>query len=161
MSAKAGLKAGLIGAAVILVLTLLNQVPVPVLSCACCGITLLAYAGIGVLAGLFVQPPRTGGAGAGAGAIAGLISGLVAAIVWSIVMAIGVASGGTGNILSQLDPQTLRQLSELGLDPRVFAIFSGVGGVALRSGMCCAFSLAWGAGVAALGGLVFCSVKPE
>lgn len=161
MSGKAGLKAGLIGAGVILVLTLLNQIPVPALSCVCCGVTLLVYAGIGALAGYFVPPPRSGGSGAGAGAIAGLVSGLVAAIIWSIVMVIGVATGGTGDILSQLDPQMLRQLNELGLDPQMFAVFSGVGGVALASGMCCAFSLAWGAGIGALGGLVFSSIKRD
>lgn len=161
MSGKAGLKAGLIGAGVILVLTLLNQIPVPWLSCACCGITLLVYVGIGALAGYFVPPLRTAGSGAGAGAIAGLISGLVAAIVWSIAMAISIAAGGTNDILSQLDPEMLRQLTEIGVDPQMFAVFSGAGGVALGSGMCCVFSLAWGAGAGALGGLIFSSIKRD
>ena len=77
MAGKAGLKAGLIGTAVMLMTTLINQF-LPIsggLVYAICGVNMLIYAGIGVLAGFFLASPRTPGKGAGAGAIAGLISG--------------------------------------------------------------------------------------
>lgn len=161
MSGKAGLKAGLIGAAVILVLTLLNQIKMGVIECLCCPITLLAYAGIGVLAGSFLTPPRTAGSGAGAGAIAGLISGVVGGLVWVIVMFIQVSTMGTADILSNIPPDTLKQIQELGLSPEMFALLSGTGGAAIAGGMCCLGSLAFGAGLGALGGAIFSAVKPD
>lgn len=159
MTGKAGLKAGLIGAAIILVMTLLSQIPG--VGCICCGLTFLVYAGIGVLAGFFLTPPRTAGTGAGAGAIAGLVSGAAGGIVWIIVMAVTVAFGDTGDIMSAIDPQTMRQLLELGIDPEMFATFSGVGGAALGGGMCCLTGLAIGAGMGAIGGAIFAAIKPD
>ena len=47
MAGKAGLKAGLIGAAALVVLVLLSLIPVPALNCVCCGADILAYLGIG------------------------------------------------------------------------------------------------------------------
>jgi hypothetical protein len=159
MTVKTGLKAGLIGAAIALVLTLLSQIPG--VGCVCCGLTWLAYAGIGALAGFFLTPPRTAGTGAGAGAIAGLISGAVGSLVSIIVMAIQMAAGGTEGIMSAIDPATMQQLIELGVDPEMFAVFSGAGGVAIAGGMCCLTGLAVGAGLGAAGGAIFAAVKPE
>lgn len=161
MSGKAGLKAGLIGAAVILVLTLLNQIKIGGLGCLCCPITLLAYAGIGVLAGAFLTPPRTAGSGAGAGAIAGLISGVVGGLVWVIVMFIQMSTMNTADILSSIPPDTLRQLQELGVDPETFALLSGTGGAAIAGGIFCLSSLASGAGLGAIGGAIFSAVKSD
>lgn len=159
MTGKAGLKAGLIGAVIILVVTLLSQIPY--LSCVCCGLTWLVYGGIGVLAGYFMTPPRAAGPGAGAGAIAGLVSGAVGGLVWIIILVVQLAVGGTGEIMSAIDPEVMRQLIELGIDPDMFATFSGVGGVAIAGGMCCLTGLAMGAGMGAVGGAIFAAVKPE
>ncbi len=160
MVAKAGLKAGLIGAAVLLVLTLLNLIKLPeVLACICCGAQVVAYLGAGVLAGLFLKPPRNAGAGAGAGAIAGVVSGLVAAVAQTVVMAVQWGTVGSESILSSLDPATLQQLTQLGIDPQMLASFSGAGGVALASAMCCAGSLAIGAALGAIGGAIFGAAK--
>ena len=159
MTGKAGLKAGLIGAGIILVVTLLSQIPF--LNCICCGLTWLVYAGIGALAGYFLTPPRTAGTGAGAGAIAGLVSGAAGGLIWAIIMAIQTAIGGAQNIMSAIDPQVMRQLAELGVDPEMFAIFSGVGGVVIAGGMCCLTGLAIGAGMGAIGGAIFAAAKPE
>lgn len=159
MAGKAGLKAGLIGAGIVLVLTLLSQIPT--VGCVCCGLSWLAYAGIGALAGFFLTPPRAAGTGAGAGAIAGLISGAVGGIVWIIIMAIQVAVTGTGDIMSAIDPQTMRQLLELGIDPEIFGSFSGVGVVAIAGGMCCLTGLAVGAGLGAAGGAIFAAAKSD
>jgi hypothetical protein len=161
MTGKAGLKAGLIGAAAIFVLTLLNQISIPGVGCVCCPLTLLAYAGIGVLAGYFLVPPRTPGTGAGAGAIAGLVSGAVGGIIWIIALIIQMATTDAADIMANIPPDTLRQLTELGVDPDMIAMFSGAGGAALAGGMCCLTGLAVGAGLGAIGGAIFSATKPE
>lgn len=159
MTGQAGLKAGLIGAAVLLVLTLLSQIPA--VGCICCGVSLLAYAGVGVLAGFFLTPPRSAGIGAGAGAIAGVISGVVAGVVQALVLAVQTLIAGPGEFASLLDPEQMRQLSELGVDPETFAAFTGTGGVALGGALCCLSSLAIGAVLGAIGGAIFAAVKAE
>ena len=161
MAGRAGLKAGLIGAGVMLVVTLLNLIPVPFLGCVCCGLAWLAYAGIGALAGRYLDPPRTAGAGAGAGAIAGLISGATRGVIMSIVIAVQTALGSAGDITSMLDPEMLRQLRDLGVDPEMFAVFTGVGGVALAGGLCCLGALAAGALFGALGGVIYSSTNAD
>ena len=159
MAGKAGLKAGLIGAAVMLVTTLLSQIPG--VGCVCCGLNLLVYAAIGALAGFFLTPPRTAGTGAGAGAIAGLVSGAVNGVVLAIVMAVQMVRAGPGEIISYLDPQQIQQLIELGIDPEMFAVFSGRVGVAIGGGLCCLTGLAVGAGLGAVGGVIFAAVKSD
>jgi hypothetical protein len=147
MSGKAGLKAGLIGAGVMVVLVLLNLIPsliqgVGVLGCACCGVELLAYAGAGVLAG----------------AIAGVISGVGAGIMTIITAAGRMAFT---NVQSAIDPVQARQLIEAGIDPKMLAIFAGWGGVFLFGSLCCLGWIAIGAGLGALGGLIFASAKKD
>ncbi|MEE9615542.1 MAG: hypothetical protein V3T90_00860 [Anaerolineae bacterium] len=159
MAGKAGLKAGLIGAAVMLVMTLLSQIPG--VGCVCCGLNLLVYAVIGALAGFFLTPPRTAGTGAGAGAIAGLVSGAVSGVVSIIIMAIQMVRAGSGEIISYLDPQQIQQLIELGIDPEVFGILSGAGGVAIGGSLCCLAGLVIGAGIGAAGGAIFAAVKSD
>jgi len=148
MAGKAGLKAGLIGTAVLLATTLLNQV-LPIsgaLVYVLCGVNMLIYAGIGVLAGLFLAPPRTTGAGAGAGAIAGLISGTISGVV-GLVIATVQLSRGMG--IPGLDPQQMQQLTAGGMDPRVFLIPGTICGMAIGSGM------------AAIGGAILAAVKQD
>ena len=165
MSGKAGLKAGLIGAGVLGLLVLLNLIPsliqaASVLGCACCGVELLAYAGVGVLAGVFLSPPRDAGAGAGAGAIAGVLSGVGAGIM-TIITAAGRMAFSGGQMISTLDPVQARQLIEAGIDPQMLAIFAGWGGVFLGGGLCCLGWIAIGAGLGALGGLIFAAIKKD
>lgn len=147
MAGKAGLKAGLIGAAGLLAMTVVNQfLPPGGLVYVSCGVSMLIYAGIGVLAGFFLAPPRTPGKGAGAGAIAGLISGTINGIVGSIVMSVRWARGMG---IPGLDPQQMQQLTESGMDPRIFAV----------PGVIC--GLAIGAGVAAIGGAILAAIKSD
>jgi hypothetical protein len=159
MVGNAGLKAGLIGAGVIFLTTLLGQIPM--IGCVCCGLNLLIYAGIGALAGFFLIPPRAAGTGAGAGAVAGLISGAVNGIVQVIVMVVKLLIAGPGTFTSAIDPATMRQLVEMGIDPEMFAMFTGTGGVALGGGMCCLASLALGAALGAVGGAIFAAAQPD
>ncbi|MCX7680906.1 MAG: hypothetical protein N2508_02885 [Anaerolineae bacterium] len=158
---KAGLKAGLIGAAIMLVLTLLSQIKIEGLACLCCPVTLLAYAGIGVLAGYFLTPQRTAGSGAGAGAIAGLVGGVLAGLVWTIVIFIQMRTASVADILSSMPADTLRQLQEANIDPEQFARSLGTWAPAIGGGLCCLGSLALGAGLGAIGGAIFSTVKPD
>ena len=165
MAGKAGLKAGLSGAGIAFLLTLTDLLPtllpIPFLGCICCSLPLLAYVGAGVLGGFFLTPPRNTGAGAGAGAIAGLISGVGTTVAWVINAGIEMAITGTQNITSGMDPQMIEQLAEAGISPQMFAALSGVTGLFIGGGMCCFFSLALGAGVGALGGLIFAAAKSD
>ena len=144
-----------------MVLTLFNLIPVPFLGCLCCGLIWLAYVPIGALAGFYLEPPRTAGAGAGTGAIAGVISGVASGLFQTIVMAIQTAAGGAGQIAGMIDPEMMRQLTELGVDPETFAIFGGIGGVAIGGVLCCMFGLVMGAMLGALGGAIYCATQPE
>jgi len=162
MAGKAGLKAGLIGAAVMLVLTLLNLIPIPALGCICCGVQLLAYVAVGALAGYFLVPPRAAGTGAGAGAIAGLITGAAGGLVGIVVAAIRMATGAPGTGIPGVDPEVLRQLRDLGVDPRTLGRFTrGWIGVGVGGGLCCLAGLAIGAGLGAIGGVIFAAAKSE
>jgi len=160
VTGKAGLKAGVIGAGVVVVLTGLGQIPFPFVSCVCCLSALLAYAGAGALAGYFLDPPRTAGSGAGAGAIAGTISGIGGTLVYSIASALGGA-GALGDYTSFLDPEMVQQLADAGIDPQSFATASGVGGIAVIVGLCCITMLVLGALLGAMGGALYCSTNPE
>jgi len=148
MAGKAGLKAGLIGVAVLLMITVANNL-LPIsggLVYVVCGVSMLIYIGIGVLAGFFLTPPRTAGKGAGAGAIAGLISGVINGVVGYVIISIRLAQG-LG--YPGLDPQQMQQLTEMGMDPQLFAIPGAICGMAM------------GAGLAAIGGAIFAAVKSD
>ncbi len=148
MVGKAGLKAGLIGVVVLLVMTAINNL-LPIagaLVYVLCGISTLIYVGIGVLGGFFLAPPRTPGKGAGAGAIAGLLSGTVSGVVGLVIISVRMAQGMG---YPGLDAQQMQQLNELGMNPQLLAI----------PGALC--SAAIGAGVAAIGGAIFAAVKSD
>jgi hypothetical protein len=154
---KAGLKAGLIGTAIMLVITFLNQFVVlpmsqgsQVIVFAVCGLNLVIYAGIGVLAGLFLAPPRTAGKGAQAGAIAGLISGVISVVVGIAIMGIRMASGGD---IPGVTPEQMQQMAESGMNAGTIMLISGTFGAV------CGMSI--GAGTAAGGGAVFSALKPD
>lgn len=153
---QAGLKAGLIGGAVVLVLALLALIPVPFLGCVCCGLTGLAFAGAGVLSGFFLTPPRSAGSGASAGAVAGLIAGLVYAIVEIVILVIQMLIGSTGGFLT---PEMIEQLRQAGVDPETFAFLTGTGGAAIGGALCCISSLGLGAGLGAAGGAILGAAK--
>jgi hypothetical protein len=135
MTFQNGLKAGGIGAAVAVVLTLLGQISF--LGCCTFILTFVLWIGVGVLAGYWgskTNPMQTAGEAAQSGAVAGVITALAGGLVATIVSAIQLASGGTAQVLSQIPPEQLRQLREVGVDP---AILGGAGGVAAIVGCCC------------------------
>jgi hypothetical protein len=154
MTGKAGLKAGLIGTAVMVVWTVIGRfLPASgVLMWVSSGVSLLLYAGIGVLAGFFLSPPRKPGKGAGAGALAGLVSGVIAGAVGTVILAVQMAGGGDIPGLNPQQMQQMRQLIEGGMDPGTFALLA-------LPGVVCVMAI--GAGLAAIGGAILAAIRPD
>jgi hypothetical protein len=154
---KPGIKAGLIGGAVIIVLNLIGLVPV--LGCLSMPLQLLGYLGIGMLAGFWLAPPREGGRAAGQGAIAGLLAAAIGGVVSIALAPVTLAlSGGPQAILSQLPPESLEALRSAGIDP---SSIINAGTTAGLTAICCVpVGLLLGAGLGALGGLIFAGIKP-
>lgn len=151
MTGKAGVKAGLIGTAAMVVWTVIGRF-LPLSGAwvwVSSGVNLLMYAGIGVLAGTLLTPPRRPGKGAGAGAIAGLVSGLIAGAVGTAILTMQMAGGGD---VPGLTPQQRQQLTETGLDPKMLALLAIPGVVCIT---------AIGSGLAAIGGAILAAVKPD
>lgn len=153
MVGKAGLKAGLIGLVIMVVMTLLDQFVLlrisQVFSWISCGTSLLLYVGTGMLAGFFLAPPRAPNQGAGAGAIAGLLSGVVSSALGIVILAVQISSGRP---IPGVDPQQMQQLAESGMDPAILAVSGSIGALC---------GLGVGVGLAAVGGAILAAVKPD
>jgi len=157
MVGKAGLKAGLIGLAVMVVISLINQLLLveiyakqPILSFASCGVSVVLYVGIGVLAGLFLPAPRKAGDGAKAGLIAGLISAVVSVLLGVLIMFIRTQSGAP---LPGVTPEQLEMIEESGINMGLITLISGSVGAICGAGI--------GAGAAAGGGALLAAIKPD
>jgi len=157
MVGKAGLKAGLIGLAVMVVISLINQLLLaelfaaqPLLSIGSCGLSVVLYVGIGMLAGIFLAPPRTAGNGAKAGLIAGLISAVVSVGLGVLIMVIRTNSGAP---LPGVTPEQLQMLEEQGMNLGLITLISGTVGAVCGAGL--------GAGAAAGGGALLAAIKPD
>jgi len=154
---SASVKAGLIGAAAAIVLSLLGLIPC--VGCITAILGLLLYIAVGALAAYWLDPPRTAGAGAGAGAVAALITSLVGGVVNMAITGIRFAIGGAADITSQIPPEVLEQLGEAGIELGKFA--AGIGGVLGISAMCCIVGLALAAGLGAAGGAILAAAKSD
>jgi len=153
------LKAGLIGAVVVVVLDLLGLIPcVGVIACI---VGLLAYIGIGALAAYWMPPLRAAGPAAGQGALAAGLASLISGIVNTVLFLIQTAVAGSARILSQIPPETLRQLEEAGVDRQMLERFAGPGGALLAGSFCCAGGLILAALLGAIGGAVFAAMKSD
>jgi hypothetical protein len=154
---KPGFKAGLIGGAVLIGLNSLGLVPG--LLCLSVPLQLLAFVGIGMLAGFWLTPRREGGRAAGQGAIAGLMATAIAAIVSiAFVLGIVVLSGGPQAILVQIPAQYQEALLSSGNDPNTVFTYGTLAGIIAA---CVPVGLLLGAGLGALGGLILAVIKPE
>jgi len=150
------LKAGLIGAAVLVLLNLIGLIPL--LGCITLPLTILAYAVIGGLAASYMPPVRTAGQGAGQGALAALIAALIGGIFGMIIAVIQASLRGTAQILSQLPPEVLQAIQDSGIPPRFLA---GVGGASICGSVCCGVGLLIAAALGAIGGAIFAAAKPD
>jgi hypothetical protein len=156
------LKAGLIGAGIVVVLKVLQQVP----GVNCCAIPgeWVAYGCIGALAAYWVSPMRTAGAGAGQGALAGLIAAAIGGVIGIGVDLIGstLMAPLYSSMLHNLPPEVLRQMLDMGFDPRVLtSAGANTVGTVTGGAMCCGAGLVIGAALGAVGGLVFAVVRPQ
>jgi len=152
------LKAGLVGAVVVVVLNVIGLIPA--LSCISLPLELIAYVAIGALAGFWMTPRRETRRAAGQGALAGLLAGAVSGVIRAILTPLSLnQTGGTQALLSQVPPESLQALQQAGIDPNT--LFAG-GTIATLTLLCCLpLGLLLGAGLGALGGLIFASAKPE
>jgi len=150
------LKAGLVGAAVLVVINVFGLLPcIGLISCA---LGLLAYIGIGVLAAYWMPPIREPGPGAAQGAGAAALAALIGGIVNSVITTIQWATVDQAEILAALPAEQLQQLQDVGFDPTMFA---GPGfGLAVAS-LCCLGGLILAAILGAVGGAVFAGIKAD
>ena len=147
------LKAGLIGAAVVVALQTLGIIP-----CVGCVTWLLAYVAygcIGALAAYWMPPRRQAGPAAGHGALAGAIAGAIGGGA-GLVLLLGLATvfvplGILGDALEGT-----------GVDPSaLWEAFAGVvGSIACGTG-CYALGVGIAAGLGALGGVIYAAIHPE
>jgi hypothetical protein len=150
------LKAGLIGMAIIILLNILGLVPL--LVCITLPLTLVAYCAIGVMAAVWMTPPRTVEGGAGQGAIAALIASLGGGIVNLVIVWTQASSGGMQRYLSQMPPEIMRQIqqSDIPMDLLFGTISAAIGGTC-----CCALGMVFAAALGAAGGAIYASTKRE
>ena len=160
------LKAGVIGAVIVVVLKVLQVVP-----CVnCCAIPAewVAYGCIGALAAYWISPMRTMGTGAWQGALAALIAAAIGGVIGIGLSVVGNAVLGPmlapvqESMLRQMPPEFFSQLAEAGIDPSLITGTRVSTGEAITSGsMCCGVGLVFAAVLGAIGGLVFAAVKPQ
>jgi len=144
-----------IGAGVILVLTLLQQIPL--VGIACCCLALIGLGGVGALYGYFAKQ-NGAAADAGSFALGGAIAATVAGLVRGIIGAIVTAIFGTAVLAD-----TFAQLQSQGVDVPPELIGTGVGGGAMAvgviSGIC--LSIVIGAALGAIGGAIYASTAKD
>lgn len=157
---SASLKAGLIGAAVAVVLSVLGLIPC--VGCVSSLLLLVVYAGVGVLAAKWMEGARDAGEAAGAGAVAGLIAGLGAGITGVASSAIRLAVGGgqaaLARQLRQLPPEILEMWRDMGFDPRMMA---RPGWTIGSSVLCCGAGLVLAAALGAVAGAITVALKKK
>lgn len=150
LDTNALLKAAGIGAAALLVLTLLAQIPL--VGIVCCCLAYLAFAAIGAGYGFFVR--KNGGVvTVGGGALGGAIAGAIAGVVQGLISGIASLILTTPAAMAQ----ALDQLRSMGYDvpPEVaqFYTTAGAGVASIFIGICWGFIVA--AILGAIGGAIY------
>jgi hypothetical protein len=150
------LKAGLIGAAALVLLNLIGLIPF--LGCVTLPLTIVVYAVVGGMAASYMPPVRTAGQGAGQGALAALVAALIGGFVGLIIAVIQASLGDTAQILSQLPPEALQAVKDAGIPPDLLA---GLGGASICGSVCCGIGMLIAAILGAVGGGIFAAAKPD
>jgi len=150
------LKAGLIGAAVLVLLNLIGLIPL--MGCIVLPLTFVAYAVIGGLAASYIPPVRTAGQGAGQGALAALVAGLVGGLVGLIIALIRTALFNPAAALSQVPPEALEMMRDAGIPPDLLV---GVGGASICGSVCCVTGMVLAAALGAVGGAIYAAAKAD
>ena len=160
------LKAGVIGAVIVVVLKVLQVVP-----CVnCCAIPAewVAYGCIGALAAYWISPMRTMGTGAWQGALAALIAAAIGGVIGIGVSVVGntvlapMLAPMQESMLRQMPPEFFSQLVPMGITPELITRTGQSTTETITGGaMCCTVGLVIAAVLGAIGGLVFAVVKPK
>jgi hypothetical protein len=156
---SAWLKAGLIGAGVLVLLNLIGLIPL--MACVTLPLYFLTYALIGVLTAAFMPAPRTAGDAAGQGALAALLAGIVDGITGMIISAVQLMIFGNADVISQLPPEALEQLRAAGVAPDILSSIGGTGGVLVFGSLSCLCCTSVAVVLGAVGGAIYASVKPD
>lgn len=158
MDTQAVLKAGGVGAGVLVLLTLFSLIPC--VGCFTWILVLLAYVGIGVLTANWMSPPRDGSSGAKNGAIAAAIAATVAGLVNIVIQGAYFAMTGASQmtqVLADLPPAQLESLRQAGIDSTAL----GIGAVIVATGGCCLLGILLAAGLGAAGGYFWGNSHPS
>ncbi len=153
------LKAGLIGAVVLIGVQLLGLNPF--LACFTGLLSLATYLVIGVLTAAYTPPPRDAGRIAGQGALSALLASLIGGITSLVIGLIQAATGGAAQaaqVLRQLPPEIVDVLRDSDIPLRF--VF-GVGGAAIGGSLFCVIGLVMAAVLGAIGGAIYAGIKPE
>jgi len=153
------LKAGLIGAVVLVVLDLLGLIPC--VGLIACGLGLVVYAGIGALTAYWMPPTRLAGQAAGQGALAATLAALISGVVNIVLIVVQATVMGTDRILSQIPAEMLEQLEQSGVDPAAFEQLAGPVGATIGGTLCCVGGLILAAILGAIGGAVLAAIRPD
>ena len=149
---SAGPKAGLVGAAVAVLLSLL--LPTTRVVWIAVAPSVVLYLAVGILAAYWAKSPRNVGQGAGAGAVAGLVTGLACGLIPIIFTVVGFIAGATRAPLVRYYQHVLRDMRaawQVGAVPGMVRI----GAVALRFGSAMVIAVALGAA----GGAILSSLQ--
>ncbi|NLG71986.1 MAG: hypothetical protein GX495_08105 [Chloroflexi bacterium] len=155
----AWLKAGLIGAGILIVLDFIALIPI--LGCLTLPLTLVAYVAAGVLAAYYMLPPRTGSAGAGQGALAAGLAAVIGGLVSVIITLIQSTLMDASTVYSQIPPEVLDQLADSGISPDMFVGPGAVATIGIFSFLCCSVGVVIAAALGALAGAVYASTRPH
>ncbi|MBE7471101.1 MAG: hypothetical protein DPW09_23450 [Anaerolineae bacterium] len=158
MNIQAILKAGGVGAGILLVLNVLGLIPC--VGCITLILSLLVYAGVGVLAALWMPAPRDGASGAKNGAVAAVVAGLVSGLINMVLAGIQFSISGTSQmtqVINDLPPDQAAALAELGISPAAL----GIGAVLGITTGCCLIGVLIAAGLGAAGGYYWGNSHPS
>jgi len=159
---QAGLKAGLIGGVIAVVLALIGQIPCLGGLIACFG-TLILWIGVGAWSvSLGGEEIQTASKGAGAGAVAGAVTATIGGVVNIVIGLVRAAIFGAtaAGALSQIPPEAWRALQDLGIEPSLVVRWAtGFGGALVGRSLCRLIGIVVAVVLGALGGLLWKTMK--
>ncbi len=131
---QVGLRSGLVGSAVALVIAFLSLVPV-VGNCLVWVFDVLLWVGVGALVARWTPYGVDEREVAFAGAIAGIVTALIGGLTLILLAPVGLALvGGTSGALRLLPPDVRQMYQSLGVAPQV--VYSPIGVFLIASLMC-------------------------
>jgi hypothetical protein len=158
MDTQAVLKAGGVGAGVLILLSILGVIPC--VGCITLILGLAAYVGVGILAARWMTPPRDGASGAKNGAAAALIAGLASGLVNMVIGGAQFAISGTTSMteaINNLPPEQAAALAEAGISPAAL----GIGTILGVGAGCCLLGMVIAAALGAAGGYYWGNTHPS